>query len=161
MTQTVLVAGATGRLGGRVAHHLLGQPGTRVRLLVRDPAAKAAQLAPLVGRGAEVVEGSLSDPDALERATRGEQVRFVTGARFAEAVGGTGATHVALPPESDFDDRMDVNATFPERRELRGTALIAFDVETLFVRPGRGQYDALARTIAAAPAPASGPGRPR
>ena len=74
MTQTVLVAGATGRLGGRVAHHLLGQPGTRVRLLVRDPAAKEAQLAPLVGRGAEVVEGSLSDPDALERATRGVDV---------------------------------------------------------------------------------------
>lgn len=91
-------------------------------------------------------------PIARYLVARGEQVRFVTGARFAEAVADTGATHVALPPESDFDDRMDVNATFPERRELRGTALIAFDVETLFVRPGRGQYDALARTIAAAPA---------
>lgn len=33
---TVLVAGATGRLGSRIAHHLLRQPGVSVRLLVRE-----------------------------------------------------------------------------------------------------------------------------
>ena len=74
MTQTVLVAGATGMLGSRVAHHLLEQPDARVRLLVRNAAAKEAQLAPLVKRGGEVVEGSLTDPDALERATSGVDV---------------------------------------------------------------------------------------
>ncbi len=86
-------------------------------------------------------------PIARHLVARGDQVRFVTGSRFAETVADTGATHVALPPESDFDDRMDVNATFPQRGELRGTAAIAFDVETLFVGPGRGQYEALAKTI--------------
>lgn len=88
-------------------------------------------------------------PIARHLVARGDRVRFVTGARFAETVADTGATHVALPPESDFDDRMDVNATFPERRELRGAALIAFDIETLFVAPARGQYDALAGALAA------------
>lgn len=73
MTQTVLLVGATGMLGGRVAHHLLEQPGTRVRLLVRDTA-KQAQLAPLARCGAEIAEGSLTDPDALDRATRGVDV---------------------------------------------------------------------------------------
>ena len=87
-------------------------------------------------------------PIARHLVARGDQVRFVTGSRFAEVVVDTGAAHVALPAESDFDDRMDLNATFPERAKLRGTAAIAFDVETLFVRPGRGQYDALVDTIA-------------
>ena len=91
-------------------------------------------------------------PIARHLVARGDQVRFVTGSRFADAVADTGATHVALAAESDFDDRMDLNATFPERAELRGTAAIAFDVETLFVKPGRGQYDALVDTIASQPA---------
>ena len=91
-------------------------------------------------------------PIARHLVARGDRVRFVTGSRFAEAVAATGATHVALPPESDFDDRMDVNSTYPERRSPRGAAAIAFDVETFFVRPGRGQYDTLTRAIATEPA---------
>ena len=35
---TVLLAGSTGMLGGRIAHHLLTQPGVTVRLLIRDNA---------------------------------------------------------------------------------------------------------------------------
>jgi nucleoside-diphosphate-sugar epimerase len=38
MSQTVLVAGATGMLGGRIAHHLLAEPDATVRLLVRPGA---------------------------------------------------------------------------------------------------------------------------
>jgi UDP:flavonoid glycosyltransferase YjiC (YdhE family) len=91
-------------------------------------------------------------PIARHLVARGDRVRFVTGSRFAEVVADTGATHVTLPPESDFDDRMDVNATFPDRAALRGTAAIAFDVETLFVEPGRGQYDVLVDTMASEPA---------
>ena len=34
--QTVLLAGSTGMLGGRIAHHLLDAPATALRLLVRD-----------------------------------------------------------------------------------------------------------------------------
>ena len=74
MTQTVLLAGATGMLGSRTAHHLLGQPDAKVRLLVRDAAAKRAQLEPLLKQGAELVEGDLTDRDALDRATHGVDV---------------------------------------------------------------------------------------
>ena len=90
-------------------------------------------------------------PIARHLVARGDYVRFVTGSRFAEVVADTGAVHVALASEAEFDDRLDFNATFPERAKLRGTAAIAFDVETFFVKPGRGQYDALVDTIAAEP----------
>ena len=74
--QTVLLAGATGMLGGQIARHLLDQPDARVRLLVRSPedAKKQAALSPLRDRGAEIVTGDLSDPASLERATRGVDV---------------------------------------------------------------------------------------
>ncbi|MEJ7710494.1 MAG: hypothetical protein WKF84_11660 [Pyrinomonadaceae bacterium] len=35
MTQTVLLAGATGMFGSQIARHLLDQPQARVRLLAR------------------------------------------------------------------------------------------------------------------------------
>ncbi len=38
MTTIVLVAGATGMLGNRIATHLLDQSGVNVRLLLRDAA---------------------------------------------------------------------------------------------------------------------------
>ncbi len=38
MTQTVLLAGATGMFGSRIAHHLLAQPDAHIRLLVRNAA---------------------------------------------------------------------------------------------------------------------------
>ena len=91
-------------------------------------------------------------PIAQHLVGRGDRVRFLTGARFAATVGDTGATHVPLPEEADFDDRMDLNQAFPERAGLRGTASIAFDVENIFVKPGRGQYDALVETLAVEPA---------
>lgn len=91
-------------------------------------------------------------PIARHLIARGDQVRFVTGSRFAQAVADSGATHVPIPSDSDFDDRMNLNDAFPERANLRGTASIAFDVETFFVKPGRGQYDALVETVAAEPA---------
>jgi nucleoside-diphosphate-sugar epimerase len=76
MTQTILLAGATGMFGGRVAHHLLQQPDARVRLLVRtaDHPDKQALLRPLMDRGAEVVEGDLTDEASLDRATQGVDV---------------------------------------------------------------------------------------
>lgn len=76
MTQTILLAGPTGMLGSRIAHHLLGQPGARVRLLVRGGLApgKRAALGPLLARGAEAVQGDLADHASLDRATRGVDV---------------------------------------------------------------------------------------
>ncbi len=76
-------------------------------------------------------------------AQRGDRVRFITGARFAAAVQAAGAQHIPLPAEADFDDRQDWDQVFPERTSLRGAKAIAFDLENVFVRPGRAQYDAI------------------
>jgi uncharacterized protein YbjT (DUF2867 family) len=74
MTDTILLAGATGMFGSRIAHHLLTRPGARIRLLVRDLAGKTGKLEPLVKGGAELIEGNLADPASLDRATRGVDV---------------------------------------------------------------------------------------
>ncbi len=75
MTQTVLLAGATGMLGSRIARYLLDQREARLRLLVRgDAAGKRAALDPLLARGGELVEGDLADRTSLDRATQGVDV---------------------------------------------------------------------------------------
>jgi uncharacterized protein YbjT (DUF2867 family) len=78
MTTTVLVAGASGMLGQRIAAHLLDQPGVTVRLLVREIAPsdpdKARGVAALVSRGAHVVAGDVTDPASLDAATAGVDV---------------------------------------------------------------------------------------
>ena len=74
MTQTILLAGATGMLGGRIAHYLLEQPEARVRLLVRDITGKKHVLDPFAAKGAELIEGDLADAASLDRATHGVDV---------------------------------------------------------------------------------------
>ena len=69
----VLVAGATGRLGGPLAHHLI-ERGHRVRALTRDPASPPA--ARLADRGADVVAGDLDDPRGLRHAAAGADAVF-------------------------------------------------------------------------------------
>ena len=82
---------------------------------------------------------------------RGDDVRFVTGSRFADSIAATGASHVPLPPEADFDDR-NLFEAFPERARLKGIKAVAFDIENFFARPAKAQYDAIIATIAAQPA---------
>ena len=89
-------------------------------------------------------------PVAAHLVARGDTVSFLTGARFAGVVAATGATHVPLPAEADFDDR-DVVAAFPERAGLSPLAAIAFDIEHIFVRPGEAQYAAVTELLAVAP----------
>lgn len=72
---------------------------------------------------------------------RGDDVRFITGARFAEQVTARGAIHIPLPADADYDET--VLATFPERAELKGAKAIAFDVENIFAKPSKSQYRAL------------------
>ena len=82
---------------------------------------------------------------------RGDEVRFITGTKFTDRVSATGATHIALPPEADIDfDNLD--AMFPERARLKGMRAAAFDVEHLFAKPAKLQYDAIMAAHAAQPA---------
>ncbi len=76
MTQTILLVGATGMFGGHIANHLLDQPEAHVRLLVRsgEDSKKKDVLSPLLNRGAEIVEGDLTDRTSLDRATHGVDV---------------------------------------------------------------------------------------
>jgi UDP:flavonoid glycosyltransferase YjiC (YdhE family) len=87
-------------------------------------------------------------------AERGDRVRFITGARFASAIEATGAEHLPIPADIDFDDRQDWNETFPERATLKGTKALAHDLEHIFVRPGRAQHDTVMAAHAAEPAEA-------
>jgi uncharacterized protein YbjT (DUF2867 family) len=75
MTDTVLIAGATGWLGKQIAQNLL-DAGACVRLLIRGGEAnpKAADLAPLVSAGATLVAGDLTDHASLNEATKGVTV---------------------------------------------------------------------------------------
>jgi uncharacterized protein YbjT (DUF2867 family) len=65
----ILVTGATGFIGGRLARRLLAE-GHEVRALVRDPA-KATSLG-----GAELFQGDLLDPASLEGAGEGVDVAY-------------------------------------------------------------------------------------
>jgi uncharacterized protein YbjT (DUF2867 family) len=80
---TILVTGATGRIGRQVVEQLVGR-GADVRALTRDPA-KAALPA-----GVEVVQGDLLDLDALRAAFSGVSTLFllnaVTGDEFTQAI---------------------------------------------------------------------------
>ena len=82
---------------------------------------------------------------------RGDDVRFITGARYAEKVAATGASFVPLPAEADFDDQ-NFLTTFPERAKLKGVKAVAFDMENVFIRPAKAQYQTLTAALAAQPA---------
>ncbi|HJU64537.1 MAG TPA: SDR family oxidoreductase [Gemmatimonadaceae bacterium] len=69
----ILVVGATGSLGGRIARMLV-ERGETVRALTRSP----ANGAPLRDAGAEVVIGDLKDPASLERACEAVDVVIAT-----------------------------------------------------------------------------------
>ncbi len=84
---------------------------------------------------------------------RGDDVRFITGLRYAEKVTATGASFVPLPAEADFDVQHVVES-FPERARLRGVRAISFDIEHVLARPAKPQYDALVAALAAQPADA-------
>lgn len=74
---TILVTGATGRVGGHVVQQLV-QRGADVRVLVRDPA-KADFPA-----GVEVVQGDLLDVDAVRAAFNGVRTLFLLNAVAAD-----------------------------------------------------------------------------
>lgn len=70
-TPNVLLTGATGYIGGRLAP-VLEASGVRLRCLARRPAALDSRVA----GGTEVVAGDLSDPASLDRALAGIEVAY-------------------------------------------------------------------------------------
>lgn len=84
---------------------------------------------------------------------RGDDVRVLTGSRFAERVAATGATFVPLPAEIDYDERFLLDS-FTERAKLKGVKAAAFDIEHVFARPAKAQYEALVGLLADRPADA-------
>lgn len=82
---------------------------------------------------------------------RGDDVRFITGAMFAERVAATGATYVPVHPDADFDDR-PLSELFPERAALKGAKAVAFDIGQVFAKPAKPQYETIMAALAAHPA---------
>lgn len=70
--RTVLVTGATGRVGGQVVAQL-GGTGAKVRALTRDPARASVVL----GDSVEVIGGDLVEPDTLTAALDGVDAVFL------------------------------------------------------------------------------------
>lgn len=68
----IVVTGATGNVGGRIAEQLLGE-GRKVRAVARN----RDKLKGLADRGAEVAAGDLEDPSFLARVFAGAEAAFV------------------------------------------------------------------------------------
>jgi uncharacterized protein YbjT (DUF2867 family) len=75
--RVVLVAGATGMLGGKAVDALLAR-GKKVRALVREGTDSGA----LAAKGVEVVRGDLLDPASLDRAMAGADAVVTTAAGY-------------------------------------------------------------------------------
>ncbi len=81
----ILVAGATGLLGGQITRQLLDR-GKAVRILVRSGSTYDA----LVAAGAQAVLGDLKDPESVRAACRGVDTVITT----ANAIGRSGADNL-------------------------------------------------------------------
>ncbi|MEV0383557.1 nucleotide disphospho-sugar-binding domain-containing protein [Nonomuraea sp. NPDC050643] len=89
---------------------------------------------------------------AADLVRRGHDVVVLTGSRFAERVRATGARHLALPPEADYDDRR-MAAHFPEFAEVEpGPGMDAVYARRVFADCLPGQWAALAGLLETFPA---------
>ena len=71
ITNSALVTGATGFVGGNLASRLIAD-GWTVKVLVRD----ASRLSPSLRSGTEIIRGGLADTDVVRRAVRGVNIIF-------------------------------------------------------------------------------------
>ncbi|MGL5818487.1 MAG: glycosyltransferase [Phycicoccus sp.] len=79
---------------------------------------------------------------------RGHSVRFLTGSRFAEEVAATGATHLCLSRDADFDDRRLATDGSGRREPPRGSiGGLRADLRRVFLSPARDQHDALTAAL--------------
>src|ERR1700742_5252927 len=79
---------------------------------------------------------------------RGDDVRFVTGSRYADKVAATGATFVPWLGAADFDIEEFARRS-PERAKLKGLKATIFDLENLLAGPAKAQYETLMAALAA------------
>jgi uncharacterized protein YbjT (DUF2867 family) len=101
---TILVTGATGRLG--LIAQLLVRRGQRIRAMTRDPRSQIA--IGLAAAGAEIVRGDFDDRASLEAAASGAEIAIAAGTahragpdgearhgiNFAEAAAAAGVSHL-------------------------------------------------------------------
>lgn len=80
----------------------------------------------------------------------GHDVRFLTGARYRDAVEKTGATWMPLPAAADYDDT-DMDAAFPGRVGRSGVAGVQWDLRHIFLEPAAAQLAAVDDAIASSP----------
>lgn len=94
----ILIVGGTGNVGRHVVSALV-EKGERVRVLTRDPERARG----IVGEGAQIVEGDLTDPSSLSAALRGVKKAYLATnggdqvlmeSNFAEAAAGAGVRRV-------------------------------------------------------------------
>ena len=169
MTQIILLADATGMLGSHIAHSLLDQPDARLRLLVRSGnGAKRATLDPLLTRGAEIIEGDLTDRSSLDRATQGVDVIVSTvqggpdiiidGQVALAETGRRNGVRRILPSDYALDLFKAIPGEHPmfDLRRTAGEAIAATGIEHVHVlqgaflavfAPGTGTLDYEAGTV--------------
>jgi MGT family glycosyltransferase len=90
-------------------------------------------------------------PIVSELASRGHELVWTTGTKFAPRVRATGAAHVAM--SSDWDDA-DLERAFPELRGVRGFARVKLQLRKMFIEPIAGQLADLEALHRANPADA-------
>jgi UDP-glucose 4-epimerase len=138
----ILVTGATGKVGSRLAKRL-AQRGDRVRALVRDP----ARAADLRERGVELAVGDLLDPSSLAAAVRGVDAVVHCAAFFrgatpeqAHAVNDLGTQHLATAAAAAQVERFVFTSTSlvygpnggrPAREDDPCTPIAAYPVSKL------------------------------
>jgi (4-alkanoyl-5-oxo-2,5-dihydrofuran-3-yl)methyl phosphate reductase len=139
----ILVSGATGTVGGLVARQLSGS-GHEIVALVRDTA--RADLPADV----TLLQGDLTDPDAVRRALDGVDRAFLNmaddnGAVFAEVAAAAGVGHVVLL--SSFTAVTDLpsgaNNIITARHQAGEQALTAVGVPATFLRAAGFDYNIL------------------
>jgi len=79
---------------------------------------------------------------------RGDDVTFLTSARYADTIRAIGAIPHPLPYGADYDDS-SLDADLPGRAETSGVARVNFDIKHIFIRPLPHQAAALQEVMAA------------
>jgi nucleoside-diphosphate-sugar epimerase len=120
---TVLVTGATGRVGSRFVPRLLRQA-PPVRILVRDP----VRAEPLGRLGAELAVGDLRDPGTLEQALKGVETIVHLGAAFR-----------GVPDEEAVTVNHTATVALAESALRAGVGRFVYASTTRVYGPGRGR----------------------